>query len=96
MKAILFASLLVCLLAVSPLDKLNAVARQDDCAANVLDQIKPELDKKLEELKSVTLFLSQNQDLNLLVDTLALMGKGKKMLDTCQANKPAVKVGDIV
>jgi len=85
----LFASLLVCLLAVSPLDKLNAVARQDDCAANVLDQIKPELDQKLEELKS-------SQDLNLLVDTLTLMGKGKKMLDTCQANKPAVKVGDIV
>lgn len=96
MKAILFASLLVCLLAVSPLDKLNAIARQDDCAANVLDLIKPELDTKLEELKNVDLFLFQSQDLNLLVDTLALMGKGKKMLDTCSANKPALKVGDVV
>ena len=96
MKVILFASLLVCLLAVSPLDKLNAVARQDDCASNVLYQIKPELDEKLEKLKTVNLFLFQSQDLNLLVDTLALMNKGKKLLDTCQANKPAVKVGDVV
>ena len=78
MKVILFASLLVCLLAVSPLDKLNAVARQDDCASNVLDQIKPELDEKPEKLKTVNLFLFQSQDLNLLVDTLALMNKGKK------------------
>jgi len=58
MKVIFFASLLVCLLAVSPLDKLNAVARQDDCASNVLDQIKPELDQKLEQLKNVNSFLS--------------------------------------
>jgi hypothetical protein len=57
MKAILFASLLVCLLAVSPLDKLNALARQDSCAANVLNIIKPEIDAKLEELKNVHLFL---------------------------------------
>ena len=53
MKAILFASLLVCLLAVSPLDKLNAVAREDKCVANVLDTIKPEIDAKLEQLKGV-------------------------------------------
>jgi hypothetical protein len=96
MKVILFTSLLVCLLAVSPLDKLNTIARQDDCASSVLDQIKPELDQKLEELKNVNLFLFQSQDLNLLVNTLVLMNKGKKLLDTCQANKPAVKVGDIV
>ena len=96
MKAIIFASLLVCLLAVSPLDKLNAVARQDTCAANVLDLIKPEIDAKLEELKNVHLQSSQNQNLNMLVDTLALMEKGKKMLDACEANKPAVKVGDVV
>lgn len=96
MKAILFASLLVCLLAVSPLDKLNAVAREDSCAANVLDLIKPEIDAKLEELKSVKISSFQNQNLNLLVDTLALMEKGKTMLDTCQANKPAIKVGDVV
>ena len=56
MKVLLFASLLVCLLAVSPLDKLNAVARQDDCASKVFDLVKPELDQKLEELKNV-LFL---------------------------------------
>jgi len=96
MKAIIFASLFVCLLAVSPLDKLNAVARQDTCAANVLDLIKPEIDAKLEELKNVHLSSSQNQNLNMLVETLALMEKGKKMLDACEANKPAVKVGDVV
>ena len=57
MKAILFASLLVCLLAASPLDKLNAVARQDDCAAKVFDLLKPEIDQKLEKLKNVHLWL---------------------------------------
>lgn len=53
MKAIIFASLLVCLFAVSPLDKLNAVARQDDCVAKTFDLVKPEIDAKLEELKKV-------------------------------------------
>jgi hypothetical protein len=53
MKAIIFASLLVCLLAVSPLDKLNAVAREDECVAKTFDLVKPEIDAKLEELKGV-------------------------------------------
>ena len=53
MKAIIFATLLVVLFAASPLDKLNAVARQDDCSAKVLDTIKPEIDAKLEQLKGV-------------------------------------------
>ena len=54
MKAIIFAALLVCLIA-SPLDKLNAVARQDECAAKVLDTLKPEIDAKIEELRQVPL-----------------------------------------
>jgi hypothetical protein len=53
MKAVLFATLLVCLLAVSPLDKLNAVARQDECVAKTFDLVKPEIDAKLEQLKNV-------------------------------------------
>ena len=53
MKVILFATLLVCLLATSPFEKLNAIARQDDCSAKVLDLIKPQVDAKLEELKKV-------------------------------------------
>lgn len=53
MKIIIFATLLVCLLAVSPLDKLNTVARQDDCVAKTFDLVKPEIDAKLEELKGV-------------------------------------------
>ena len=38
----------------------------------------------------------QNQNLNILVGVLALVKKGKKMLDECQADKPAAKVGEIV
>lgn len=53
MKVVLFATLLVCLLAVSPFEKLNAVVRQDDCSAKVIDLLKPEFDAKVEELKSV-------------------------------------------
>ena len=34
--------------------------------------------------------------MNKLTEVLALMEKGKKMLDKCNANKPAIKVGDIV
>ena len=56
MKAIIFAALLVCLLAVNPLDKLNAVAREDKCTANVLDTIKPEIDAKLQQLKGVIIY----------------------------------------
>ncbi len=56
MKVLIFTTLLVCLLA-SPLDKYNALVRQDDCAAKTLDLIKPEIDAKLEELKNV-IFLS--------------------------------------
>ena len=34
--------------------------------------------------------------MSLQVEVIALMEKGKKMIDQCNANKPAVKVGDIV
>lgn len=55
MKAIIFATLLVVLFAASPLDKLNAIAREDKCTAKVLDTLKPEIDAKLQELKGVTI-----------------------------------------
>ena len=57
MKAILIACLLVATLAVSPLEKYEAIARQDDCVANVFDLLKPEIDAKLAELKTVPIFL---------------------------------------
>jgi hypothetical protein len=61
MKVIIFACMLVTLLAVNPLQKYEALARQDDCVANVFDLIKPEIDAKLAELKGVlfSLFLEQ-------------------------------------
>lgn len=96
MKAILFACLLVTLLAVNPLEKYEALARQDDCVANVFDLIKPEIDAKLEELKSVLPAPIQNKDLSLQVEVLALLEKGKTMLDKCNSNKPQPVFGDIV
>lgn len=53
MKAIVFACILVTLLAANPLEKYEALVREDVCVANVLDLIKPEIDAKLEELKTV-------------------------------------------
>lgn len=53
MKAILIACLFVAILAVNPLEKYEAIVRQDDCVANVFDLIKPEIDAKLAELKTV-------------------------------------------
>ena len=53
MKGVIFGALLVCLLAVSPLDKLNAVAREDQCVSKAFDLVKPEIDAKLEQLKGV-------------------------------------------
>ena len=56
-KTVLFACFFVCLLAVCPLDKLSDVARQDDCADEVLGPIIPEIDQKLEKLKNVPIHL---------------------------------------
>ncbi len=53
MKIIIFSCLLVLLLAVNPIEKYEALARQDDCVANVFDLIKPEIDAKLADLKGV-------------------------------------------
>lgn len=53
MKVIVFACLLAVIFAVNPLEKYEAIARQDDCVANVFDLIKPEIDAKLAELKNV-------------------------------------------
>ena len=53
MKIIVFTCLLVALLAVNPLEKYEELARQDDCVANVFDLLKPEIDAKLETLKTV-------------------------------------------
>ena len=88
-RSIVFATLLVCLLAVSPFEKAMEVARQDECVAKTFDLVKPEIDAKLEQLKN-------NNDLKLQVEVLSLLEKGKKMLDKCNENKPAVKVGDVV
>lgn len=96
MKAIILACLLVAILAVNPLEKYEKLARQDDCVANVFDLIKPEIDAKLEELKTVPLPFIQNKDLSLQVELLALLEKGKTMLDKCNANKPQPVFGDIV
>lgn len=96
MKAIVFATLLVCLLAVSPFEKAMEVARQDECVAKTFDLVKPEIDAKLEQLKNVKHQIIQNNDLKLQVEVLSLLEKGKKMLDKCNENKPAVKVGDVV
>jgi hypothetical protein len=52
MKIIVLACLLVALLAVNPLEKYEEIARQDDCVANVFDLLKPEIDAKLETLKT--------------------------------------------
>lgn len=60
MKIIVLACLLVALLAVNPLEKYEEIARQDDCVANVFDLLKPEIDAKLETLKTVHLGLFSN------------------------------------
>ena len=52
MKAVIFATLLVVLLAVSPME----AARENKCVAKVFDSVKPEIDAKLAELKEVTYF----------------------------------------
>ena len=54
MKVIIFATLLVCLFA---LNVEEIIAKQDGCTANVFEIIKPEVDAKLEQLKSVSIFL---------------------------------------
>ena len=89
MKIIVLACLLVALLAVNPLEKYEEIARQDDCVANVFDLLKPEIDAKLETLKT-------QHDLSLKVELLALLEKGKQMLDKCNAKKPQPKFGDVV
>jgi len=41
MKVLVFTCLIVCLLALSPIEKYEQLARQDDCVSKVLDKIKP-------------------------------------------------------
>lgn len=53
MKTIVLACLLVCLLAVNPLDQYKTLVAQDECAAKTLELIKPEIDAKLAEFKKV-------------------------------------------
>ena len=54
MKAIIFATLLVCLFA---FNVEEIISKQDECTAKVFEIIKPQVDAKLEELKKVTYFL---------------------------------------
>eukprot|EP00178_Gracilaria_changii_P007543 TRINITY_DN2380_c0_g4_i2.p1 TRINITY_DN2380_c0_g4~~TRINITY_DN2380_c0_g4_i2.p1 ORF type:complete len:150 (+),score=30.36 TRINITY_DN2380_c0_g4_i2:1-450(+) len=86
MKAIIFATLLVCLFA---LNVEEIIAKQDECTAGVFNLIKPQVDATLEQLKN-------KKDISLEVELLALLEKGKKMLDKCNENKTPIKVGDIV
>jgi hypothetical protein len=89
MKSIVFACLLVVLLAVNPLDQYKTLVNQDDCASKTIELIKPEIDAKLAELKD-------NSNLKLQVEVLALMEKGKQMLDKCESSKTIPKFGDAV
>lgn len=93
MKAIIFATLLVCLFAANVQDIIN---QQDECTVNVFNLIKPEIDAKFEEIKNVKNQFIQNKDLSSEVEALALIEKGKKMLSKCNENKAPIKVGDIV
>lgn len=85
MKVVLFATLLVCLLATTPME----LARENKCVASVFDVVKPEIDAKLGQLKNTN-------DLALQADVFALITKGKKMIEKCNENKPAIQVGDAV
>jgi hypothetical protein len=87
MKTIVLACLLVCLLALSPIEQYKAMAAKDTCVANALDEIKPIIDAKLAELKK------DQKNLGLEVEVLALMEQGKNMLDKCDTK---TTLGDAV
>jgi hypothetical protein len=93
MKAIIFATLLVCLFA---LNTQEIIDMQDKCTRDVFGLLKPQIDAKVEEYKNVTDYSTQNKNVALEVEILALIQKGKMMLDKCNENKAPIKVGDIV
>jgi len=48
MKLVVFACVMVCLLAVSPIEKYAELARQDSCVSKVLDYIQPLFNAKFD------------------------------------------------
>lgn len=88
MKAIILAVLIVFTLAVDPLANLKAAVKENTCASETLKNIKPEIDAKLAELKK------DQQNDKLQVEVIALMEKGRKMLEACDMKFEEPIVGD--
>lgn len=58
-KSIVFLlCIVVCTLAAEPFDKIKEIIQRDECTTTGMKAIRPELHKRIKEVKNVTLSLS--------------------------------------
>lgn len=53
MKTIIFISLLIAVSLASPLEELKAIVRNDQCALDGLESIRPQIHNQVQKLKQV-------------------------------------------
>ncbi len=57
MKTIIFISLLIAVSLASPLEELKAIVRNDQCALDGLESIRPQIHNQVQKLKQVISYL---------------------------------------
>lgn len=93
---ILIIGLVACTFAASPLDTVKEIIQNDACAIHGMETIKPKLENKLQEVKSVNINLFQNpNDFTARAELLALIDDAKSVFESCQiSQKVDKKLGD--
>lgn len=95
---ILIIGLVACTFAASPLDTVKEIIQNDACGIHGMETIRPKLENKLQEVKSVNINLLQNpNDFTARAELMALIDDAKSVVESCQINQKVEKqLGDAV
>lgn len=93
---ILIIGLVACTFAATPFDTVKELVKNDACGIQGMETIRPKLENKIQELKSVNLNLFQNpNDFTAKAELLALIEDAKSVYESCQINTKVEKqLGD--
>lgn len=95
---ILIIGLVACTFAATPFDTVKELVQNDACGLHGMETLRPKLENKIQEVKSVNINLFQNpNDFTARAELMAMIEDAKSVYESCQINKKVEKqYGDLV
>lgn len=89
---ILIIGLVACTFAATPFDTVKELVENDACGLHGMETLRPKLENKIQEVKSVNINLFQNpNDFAARAELMALIEDAKSVYESCQINKKVEK-----